>query len=92
VGSWAGCSKGRAAAARPSVMTWSRIVSAEERVINPTEAAVVERIFTMFAHGVSPRAIARRLNEENTCQGARTPVAGYHHSRPEGARHRHPQQ
>ena len=35
------------------------------RVINPTEAAVVERIFTMFAHGVSPRAIARRLNEEH---------------------------
>ena len=35
------------------------------RVINPAEAAVVERIFTMFAHGVSPRAIARRLNEEH---------------------------
>jgi site-specific DNA recombinase len=35
------------------------------RVINPIEAAVVERIFTMFAHGVSPRAIARRLNEEH---------------------------
>jgi site-specific DNA recombinase len=35
------------------------------RVINPTEAATVERIFTMFGHGVSPRAIARRLNEEH---------------------------
>ncbi|MFC4171422.1 recombinase family protein [Microvirga sp. GCM10011540] len=35
------------------------------RVINPAEAAVVERIFTLFAHGVSPRAIARRLNEEH---------------------------
>lgn len=34
------------------------------RIINPAKAAVVERIFTMFAHGVSPRAIARRLNEE----------------------------
>ncbi len=34
------------------------------RVINRSEATVVERIFTMFAHGVSPRAIARRLNEE----------------------------
>ena len=34
------------------------------RVINPAEAAVVTRIFTLFAHGVSPRAIARRLNEE----------------------------
>lgn len=29
------------------------------RVINRAEAAVVERIFAMFAHGVSPRAIAR---------------------------------
>ncbi len=35
------------------------------RVINPAEAAVVERIFSLFAHGVSPRAIARRLNEEH---------------------------
>jgi len=35
------------------------------RVINPTEAAIVERIFTLFVHGVSPRAIARRLNEEH---------------------------
>ncbi|WP_091136393.1 recombinase family protein [Microvirga guangxiensis] len=35
------------------------------RVINPGEAAVVERIFALFAHGVSPRAIARRLNEEH---------------------------
>ncbi len=26
---------------------------------------MVERIFTMFAHGVSPRTIARRLNEEH---------------------------
>jgi site-specific DNA recombinase len=34
------------------------------RVINSAEAAVVERIFTMFSHGVSPRAIARLLNEE----------------------------
>jgi DNA invertase Pin-like site-specific DNA recombinase len=35
------------------------------RVIDPAEAAIAERIFTMFAHGVSPRAIARRLNEEH---------------------------
>ena len=34
------------------------------RTINQAEAKIVERIFTMFASGVSPRAIARRLNEE----------------------------
>jgi hypothetical protein len=35
------------------------------RTINPAEAKIVERIFAMFASGVSPRVIARRLNEEN---------------------------
>jgi site-specific DNA recombinase len=35
------------------------------RIINTAEAAVVERIFTMFAHGISPRAIARQLNEDH---------------------------
>ena len=34
------------------------------RTINRAEAKIVERIFTMFASGVSPRVIARRLNEE----------------------------
>jgi hypothetical protein len=34
------------------------------RAINTPEAAIVTRIFTMFAQGVSPRTIARRLNEE----------------------------
>ncbi len=35
-----------------------------ERTINETEAAVVRRVFCEFASGVSPRTIARRLNEE----------------------------
>jgi DNA invertase Pin-like site-specific DNA recombinase len=34
------------------------------RRINEGEAAIVRRIFTMFANGVSPRAIAHRLNAE----------------------------
>jgi site-specific DNA recombinase len=34
------------------------------RVINPKEAAIVKRIFSEFAGGSSPRAIAKRLNGE----------------------------
>ena len=34
-----------------------------ERAINPREAAVVQRIFGMFAAGASPIAIAKALNE-----------------------------
>ena len=73
-------------------MTSSRTTSSGGRLINQAEAAVVERIFTMFADGVSPRAIARRLNDERVPGPGRPPVAGHHHPRPEGARHRHPQQ
>ena len=36
-----------------------------ERSINEAEAAVIRRIFQEFAAGVSPRAIAKRLNEDN---------------------------
>ena len=35
-----------------------------ERAINPDEAAVVQRIFGMFAAGASPIAIAKTLNEK----------------------------
>ncbi|MGH6792665.1 MAG: recombinase family protein [Methyloceanibacter sp.] len=35
-----------------------------ERGINDTEAAIVRRIFTEFANGRSPRAIAQALNKE----------------------------
>jgi site-specific DNA recombinase len=35
-----------------------------ERQINPVEAAIVCRIFTEFANGHSPRAIAKQLNAE----------------------------
>jgi site-specific DNA recombinase len=35
-----------------------------ERTINPTEAEIVRRVFREFAAGVSPRTIARRLNDE----------------------------
>ncbi len=34
------------------------------RVVNQTEAAVVRRIFEMYADGLSPKTIAHRLNEE----------------------------
>jgi site-specific DNA recombinase len=34
------------------------------RRINPTKAAIVERIFILFSQGESPRAIARILNSE----------------------------
>ncbi len=37
---------------------------AGERRINPAEAAVIKRIFTLFATGTSPRAIAKQLNAE----------------------------
>ena len=35
-----------------------------DRKINPVQAAVVTRIFTAYAKGTSPRAIAHALNEE----------------------------
>jgi len=35
-----------------------------ERTIDPEQALVVQRIFNMFADGVSPRAIAKMLNDE----------------------------
>jgi site-specific DNA recombinase len=38
--------------------------AAGERHINHVEAAIVRRIFTEFANGQSPRAIAKRLNAE----------------------------
>jgi len=34
------------------------------RIINPGEAATIRRIFSEFASGASPRAIAKRLNGE----------------------------
>ena len=39
-------------------------VSTGERIINPFQAAVIRRIFTDFARGVSPKAIAKALNAE----------------------------
>src|SRR5579883_2074924 len=35
-----------------------------ERTINEAQAEIVRRVFRAFAAGISPRAIARRLNEE----------------------------
>ena len=43
-----------------------------ERTINEAEAEIVRRIFREFAAGTSPRAIARRLNED----GVPAPTAG----------------
>ena len=38
--------------------------TAGQRAINPAEAAVIVRIFELYANGVSPRDIAARLNAE----------------------------
>jgi site-specific DNA recombinase len=35
-----------------------------ERTINPIEAEIIRRVFRVFAAGISPRAIARRLNDD----------------------------
>ena len=35
-----------------------------ERTVNEAQAEIVRRVFRAFAAGISPRAIARRLNEE----------------------------
>jgi hypothetical protein len=35
-----------------------------ERTINPAQAEVIRRVFRDFATGISPRTIARRLNDE----------------------------
>ena len=35
-----------------------------ERTINPDQAEVIRRVFRDFAAGISPRAIARRLNDD----------------------------
>lgn len=37
-----------------------------EMTVNPFEAAIIKRIFEEFADGCSPRAIAKKLNHENT--------------------------
>jgi hypothetical protein len=39
-------------------------VTTGEREIEPTEAAIVERIFRDFVAGVSPKQIAKNLNRE----------------------------
>jgi site-specific DNA recombinase len=53
------------------------------RTIDPSEAAVVRRIFALFSRGESPRAIARRLNVEGVLgPGGRpwgdTTIRGHH--------------
>ncbi len=35
-----------------------------ERIVNEAQAEIVRRVFRAFAAGISPRAIARRLNDE----------------------------
>ena len=35
-----------------------------ERTVNEAQAEIVRRVFRTFASGISPRAIARRLNDE----------------------------
>jgi site-specific DNA recombinase len=36
-----------------------------ERTINESKAEIIRRVFRHFAAGISPRAIARRLNDED---------------------------
>ena len=40
------------------------IVRTGEREIEPTEAAIVERVFREFVAGIAPKAIAKRLNQD----------------------------
>jgi site-specific DNA recombinase len=40
------------------------IVTTGEREIEPTEAAIVERVFREFVAGIAPKAIAKRLNQD----------------------------
>ena len=62
------------------------------REIVPAEAEVIRRIFRDYAAGVSPKAIAKRLNAER-CRGTgRRTLESQHHSRQSGARHRNPEQ
>ena len=58
-----------------------------ERTINEAEAGIVRRVFREFAAGVSPRAIARRLNEEGIPGPSGKLWIDYHPSRPREARH-----
>ena len=60
------------------------------RVINAGEALVVRRIFTEFANGASPRAIAKRLNGEKVVGRDGRPWQDHDHPRPRRAGHRHP--
>jgi site-specific DNA recombinase len=62
-----------------------------ERKINAREAAIVRRICEEYAAGVSPRAIAKRLNAENVPGSIRQYVGTKHHPRQPPARHRHSQ-
>src|SRR4029077_10045188 len=39
-------------------------IATGEREIEPTQAAVIERIFREFVGGISPKQIAKRLNHE----------------------------
>jgi site-specific DNA recombinase len=41
-------------------------ITTGERTINAAQADVVRKIFTDYSHGISPRAIAARLNKECT--------------------------
>ncbi|GFE64920.1 resolvase [Litoreibacter roseus] len=41
-----------------------RVSSPGERLTDPKEEAVIQRIFEMYADGMSPRAIAKTLNDE----------------------------
>ena len=63
-----------------------------KRDINPAEADVVRRIFTMFAAGSSPRVIAKRLNQDGIPGPRGQALAGHRHPRACDARHRDPQQ
>jgi site-specific DNA recombinase len=51
----------------------SGTVSAGDRSISETEAAIVRRVFTSYVNGVSPRSIARELQTE----GVRGPRGGH---------------
>ena len=61
-------------------------ITTGEREIEPTEAAVIERIFREFVGGASPKQIAKRLNQEGVRGplGARWNPSTIHGNAPRG--------
>ena len=63
-----------------------------DRMIDPDQAPVVQRIFALFGAGSSPIAIAKTLNRECVPGPGGQGMAGHYYPRPSGPWHRDPAQ